>query len=1057
MIDQPQVFISYQRTDGEFALQVREHLAAAGVRTWMDQYDIPVGAYWPDEIDRGLAASDIVVGILSPDAVESRNVKNEWDWAIQNAKPLLLLQVQPCIIPHRYVSINFIDATASDRAPALDALLRTLNGRASGLTVESPTVAVPPHHRPRRMTRTFPTEPRLVGRQREQEQMRLLLDRLRAGTGSVLLIGGEAGIGKTALVNWLGWAAEEQGALVVSGGCYDLSITPPYGPWVEIIDRWPQQPALPPVPEVLQGSGIGRLQSQAELFAAAGTFLSAAGNVRPLVVLLEDLHWADRASLDLLHFMTRHVGHTRVLLVATYRSDELHQRHPLQLLLPALIREADATRLELGALSAEAIRALVEANYALPRGDLNRLTAWLQQHAEGHALYTSELLRMLVDEGVLTQATDGRWTLADLGLVRVPSLVREVIDARLARLPDDVQAALAVASVVGAEVPVELWAAVAGSDEERLLETIERGVESRLLTMTPDGTIVRFSHALIRAALYESVLPLRRRIQHRRVAELLAEDRLPNPDAVAHHFEQAGDARAVDWLIRAGNRAEFGWATAGAIERFERAAQLSDDTSLRGWLLLRLSRLYRFFDIARGMENLTLANQLAVQSGDVLLEGMIDYVIGQLDMFSGRGRQGLARLGRGVTNIERLLAEGRELPIHLLDREMRLYPQLQFDEIGRIVISPGRPLYASQAATHGPLDEGLQRLKQLADEIAASDALSQTTRNSLTRELLAPTVVAHALRGEVDAALDVHRRWETDEGSTRSAMWLWWRLNGQTYALIILYRPTDLAARQRISTTTSDAWQNLGGVYRVPPALHLMLLDGRWEALRTAIDDPSLEPWICWLRSGIAVTLERLQGNIQAAWDAARREFPHGTDTAPGDVWVFTILGLAAVADLALDCDDVTDARHWIDAVERFIDYHRATAYRPLLSLLEARLARVSGDTIAASRHARSALEQASRPEQPLQLLAARRLLGELATAGEQFDSAHEHLQQALALAGACAAPFERALTLVAQAELALATGDDAAALLGEARQICERLGARPTLERITALEAELP
>ena len=131
---QPQVFISYQRTDELFARQVREHLVAHGVKTWMDQYDIAVGAYWPDEIDKGLAASDIVVGILSPDSVDSRNVKNEWDWAIQNDKRLLLIQVAPCLISHRYVSINFIDATGPDTAPALAALVRSLG-------VDSSTVA----------------------------------------------------------------------------------------------------------------------------------------------------------------------------------------------------------------------------------------------------------------------------------------------------------------------------------------------------------------------------------------------------------------------------------------------------------------------------------------------------------------------------------------------------------------------------------------------------------------------------------------------------------------------------------------------------------------------------------------------------------------------------------------------------------------------------------------------------------------------------------------------------------------------------------------------------
>src|SRR3954464_10233883 len=92
----------------------------------MDEYDIPVGAYWPGEIDVGLSSSDIVVGILSPDAVASRNVKNEWDWAIAHDKRLLLLQVKPSDVPHRYVSINFIDAIGSDTASVLQGLLQTL-------------------------------------------------------------------------------------------------------------------------------------------------------------------------------------------------------------------------------------------------------------------------------------------------------------------------------------------------------------------------------------------------------------------------------------------------------------------------------------------------------------------------------------------------------------------------------------------------------------------------------------------------------------------------------------------------------------------------------------------------------------------------------------------------------------------------------------------------------------------------------------------------------------------------------------------------------------------
>jgi tetratricopeptide (TPR) repeat protein len=138
---EPQVFISYQRSDEQFARRVREHLASCGLTTWMDQFDIPVGAYWPDEIDKGLSGSDIVVGVLSPDAVASRNVKNEWDWAIANTKRLVLIQVTPCVLPHRYIAINFIDATGSDQAPALSALVDALGlSPSEGPSPERPNV-----------------------------------------------------------------------------------------------------------------------------------------------------------------------------------------------------------------------------------------------------------------------------------------------------------------------------------------------------------------------------------------------------------------------------------------------------------------------------------------------------------------------------------------------------------------------------------------------------------------------------------------------------------------------------------------------------------------------------------------------------------------------------------------------------------------------------------------------------------------------------------------------------------------------------------------------------
>jgi pimeloyl-ACP methyl ester carboxylesterase len=134
----PHVFLSYDRADLAVAERVRARLLAGHVATWMDAYDIPAGAYWPDEIDDALNRATLVVGVLSPDSVASRNVKNEWDWAIQNGKQLVLLKTRPCIIPHRYVSINFIDATRGELDDALDALLRIPELRPAAPAFEAP-------------------------------------------------------------------------------------------------------------------------------------------------------------------------------------------------------------------------------------------------------------------------------------------------------------------------------------------------------------------------------------------------------------------------------------------------------------------------------------------------------------------------------------------------------------------------------------------------------------------------------------------------------------------------------------------------------------------------------------------------------------------------------------------------------------------------------------------------------------------------------------------------------------------------------------------------------
>jgi predicted ATPase len=190
----------------------------------------------------------------------------------------------------------------------------------------------------------IPAAPLLVGREREKATLREALDAALAGRGSLVLIGGEVGIGKTTLAEVTLAEAAGRGVLILVGRCYDLSETPPCGPWAEALARALGDGDLPAPPDSAGGAEVA---SQAALFAQVRDYLAALAGHRPLVVLLDDLHWADPASLDLLRFLGRQVAGLPLLLLATYRSDELTRRHPLYQLLPLLAREARAARLDL--------------------------------------------------------------------------------------------------------------------------------------------------------------------------------------------------------------------------------------------------------------------------------------------------------------------------------------------------------------------------------------------------------------------------------------------------------------------------------------------------------------------------------------------------------------------------------------------------------------------------------------------------------------------------------------------------------------------------------------
>src|SRR5215213_8623910 len=502
--------------------------------------------------------------------------------------------------------------------------------------------------------------PALVGREREQVFLREELAAALAGHGRLVLLGGEAGIGKTTLARDLARDATARELWVLSGHCYDLTNTPPYGPWLDLVATYPSDPTLPSPPTAFAHGLLERVTDQAALFAEVRRFFAELAALRPIVVVLEDLHWADPASLELLRHVAPHLRQWSILLLATYRVDELTRRHPFSQQLPALVREAEGLRLDLRCLDAQALRALVAARYRLPVQDEARLVAYLDQHADGNPFFATEILRALEEEGFLQKSDDG-WSLGEINRVVVPAFLRQVIDGRVERLGEDLRQPLAMAAVIGQDVPLTLWAQVAGIDDQELLDIVELAVEAHLLAAERDGARVRFVHALTREALYEGVLPPRRRLWHRQVAEALMAGASPDVDAVAYHLQQAGDDRAGEWLEKAGDRAQRAYAWLTAIDRLRSAADLLKDIEgterTRGQLLYRYSRLQRFSDLAGAITAVDEAGELATQIDDEILAAEVLFHRGILLCYADHFRSGLAEMTMGIEALEAMPLE----------------------------------------------------------------------------------------------------------------------------------------------------------------------------------------------------------------------------------------------------------------------------------------------------------------------------------------------------------------------------------------------------------------
>jgi DNA-binding CsgD family transcriptional regulator len=916
---------------------------------------------------------------------------------------------------------------------------------------------------------------RLYGRGRELHLLRDHLDHALSARGSVVLLSGTAGIGKSALLRPLAHEAFERGARVLRGGCYDLSVTPPYGPWLELVRAHrPTRPDGSALLRSLTASPDARPASQAALFDEVVDFLSALGEERPILLVLEDMHWADDASLDLLRVVARRAMSLPLLLVASYRAEDVRRGTPLYRLLPLIVREAQAERLDLQPLDRAALEALVATRYSLDAADLARLVNYLVQHGEGNPLYTVELLRGLEDAAVLRRDGAG-WQFGPIDRPAVPALLRQVIDARLARLPESVQQHLLVAAVIGQDVPLTVWQMVLGIDTPALLTTLEAAVTAGVAEATPDGLALRFAHSLIRGALYDTLLPPRRWMLHGLVADALLTLPQPDPDSVAWHLRQAHDERAVEWCIRAGERAQRAYAWTVAAERFSVAADLLAarhpiPVRERGWLLYRTGRLRRHADAATAKDWLGEAEANGRAANDAVLAAYACFDLGHIQVLSGDFRQGLERMIAGQHLIGALPPDhappGSDVAAWIADSLPHDVPPQgtatpaphRHPRHGTLVqwlVEPGRFAEARELAI--PYLAALQDTPDLDAQLASSAGDAWFGLGRIHAAFGAPVAAREAFA----AALACYRR-------IHHHLLIAATLRVALTEVLLPYETTELVTRRSQAAAAEEAYRQATGALpaHLSPrftALELLLLEGAWDEARALLEPqmPRTTAMVTWRDRAIAL-LGRLacdQGDADVAWTCVRELLPDGPATEPGTVTFNRAIELQLVAiDLSLREVDTARGASWLDALERWLAWGGTHRWQAEARLARSRYHLVSGDLPAARACVDDAMRIAGDPRQPLVLIDAYRLLGQLSLVSGELSAADAYLSEALSLSDACAAPFERARTLLVLAERHVASADrDAArAALAEAGQIATRLNAQPVLEHVERLAVGL-
>ncbi len=618
----PEVFVSYAHQDAARVQALVERLESTGCSVWWDRKITP-GSHFEQAIEEALESAGCVLIALTRHAARSDWVRAEAAAAHHHNRviPVLLDDVQ---IPLSLRALQVADLRLWPDAghDEMDALLRAVT---SGQTAMSSSD--------------------FVGR---DDALRALQDAFAnslAGSGGLTVVTGEPGIGKTRCLEELARLVEDQGALVLWGRCFEQAGAPPFWPWVQILREYAESNSEDElrllfgasldavgtlVPEIaarmdarLLDNATDRVDQRFHLFDALTRVFTRGAAMVPLVLMLDDLHWADESSLSLLEFLAHDAHRHRLLVVCAYRDVEVTRKSPLLGTLGELSRSGRVRRIRLGGLTVDETGELTRRTTGLRLND--SIVQAIYQQTDGNPLFVREVGKVLAEERASSSG--------DVIAVDVPDGVREAIGRRLNRLSDDCNGLLSIASVFGRDFRLPLVARVAAMPLDGCVAELETAVASGILQRRQDmAAEYRFTHALIRETVYEELPTGERLGRHRQIAgvlqEVYADDLDPVLSELVHHASESsvlGDHQeAVDLALMAAARDE-------RVHALEEAC--------------------RHYEVALGILR-------ANGEGQSVKGAKASFAIGRLSDMLGRVDQSVEHLRQGV-DLSRRIGDGR--------------------------------------------------------------------------------------------------------------------------------------------------------------------------------------------------------------------------------------------------------------------------------------------------------------------------------------------------------------------------------------------------------------